>query len=305
VIELAGVTKTYGDVVALAGVDLEVSPGETLALLGPNGAGKTTLVSIVAGVRKPDAGSVHVLGADMLRHARDAQPRIGFAPQALGVYNVLSVRQNLITFGELSGLRGARLRERVAEVAEALGLADLLDRRASALSGGQQRRLHTAIALIHEPLVVLLDEPTAGADIEMRARLLELVKRLAAERGAAVCYCTHYLREVEELDASVALLDDGRIVARGTVDELIASAGRSLVELRFAGIAPQIDFPGRVAHDGSLLTIECEHPEQAAGAILAALGAGASRLESVNLRRPTLETAYLALTGRAYPEGGG
>src|SRR4051794_19502401 len=129
-ISLSGVTKKYGHISALVEVDLEIAPGEVLGLLGPNGAGKTTLVTIMAGIRKPDMGSVRVLGVDMLRSPRQAQREIGFAPQAVGIYEILTVRQNLVTFGELAGLRGSALRQRIDDVAEALQLTDLLDRRA-------------------------------------------------------------------------------------------------------------------------------------------------------------------------------
>jgi len=221
--------KRYGDVVALEGVDLEIAAGEVVALLGPNGAGKTTLVSIAATLRRPDAGRVAVDGVDVVRLPRLARARLGLVPQELGVYPTLSVRDNLRLFGELGGLRGAELARRLAGVAELLALERLLDRPARTLSGGEARRLHTAMGVMRTVPLLLLDEPTAGADPETRLRLLALVRALAAD-GTGVCYTTHYLPEVDQLGASVAILDAGRIVARGSLDALVRAHGAGKVE---------------------------------------------------------------------------
>src|SRR6266508_2227470 len=218
-LHIRGLCKAYGDLKALQGIDLDVRAGEIVALLGPNGAGKTTLVSIVAGLRKADSGTVEVDGLDALRRSAEVRRRVGLAPQDLGVYPVVSVRQNLRLFGELAGVRRTDLKARVDEVAEALNITDLLDRRGGTLSGGQKRRLHTAIALLHRRSLLLLDEATTGADVETRGHILELVRRLAAE-GSAVLYSTHNLQEVEDLSAAVVLLDGGRVIADGGADEL-------------------------------------------------------------------------------------
>ncbi|HYU86306.1 MAG TPA: ABC transporter ATP-binding protein, partial [Kribbellaceae bacterium] len=191
-LHIRGLCKAYGDLKALQGIDLDVRAGEIVALLGPNGAGKTTLVSIVAGLRKADSGTVEVDGLDALRRSAEVRRRVGLAPQDLGVYPVVSVRQNLRLFGELAGVRRTDLKARVDEVAEALAITDLLDRKGGELSGGQKRRVHTAIALLHRPRLLLLDEATTGADVETRGHILELVKELAAD-GSAVLYSTHYL----------------------------------------------------------------------------------------------------------------
>jgi len=182
--------KSYGATVALAGVDLRVEPGTILGLLGPNGAGKTSLVSIVAGLRRPDRGRVEVCGIDAVRSPRQVRAQLGIAPQDTGVYLTLPVRDNLRFFAGLAGMRRAEAAARIDEVAAALGLESLLDRRASQLSGGERRRVHTAIALLHRPALVLLDEPTTGADVRTRAQILELVAELA-RAGSAVVYSTH------------------------------------------------------------------------------------------------------------------
>ena len=279
---LENVHRSYGDRVALRGVTLAVAPGEVCALLGPNGAGKSTLVGLAAGLAVPDRGTVRVVGDDPRAGGRGVPRRVGIAPQEIGIYPTLTVAQNLRGFGELSGLRPRAARARARELAALLLLDDLLDRRAGELSGGQQRRLHTAIALVARPPVVLLDEPTAGADVQTRHAILEVVRTVAAD-GAGVLYATHYLPEVEQLDARVVLLADGAVLAAGTVRELVAAHARSAIELRFA--------------DGEIRQIAVDDPGPELPAVLAGLGDATERLAAVELRRPSLETAYLALTG--------
>ena len=257
---LAGVVKRYGERVALDGVDFTVDAGSVVALLGPNGAGKSTLVSIAAGLLAPDAGAVVIRG------------RPGLAPQEIGIYPSLTVRENLWAFAELYGVS----RRRAERWLEPFVLTALADRPAGRLSGGEQRRLHTAIAVVHRPRVVLLDEPTAGADTQTRSAILEAVRGLASD-GAAVVYTTHYLPEIEELGADVALLERGRIIASGTIEELVAAHAESLVEVTYA--------------DGRM--------ERRPGTSLHGLGDDVLRAEVI---RPSLESAYLALTGRRSAE---
>ncbi|MDA0136576.1 ABC transporter ATP-binding protein [Solirubrobacter deserti] len=257
---LAGVVKRYGERTALDGVDFEVGAGEVVALLGPNGAGKSTLVSIAAGLLKADAGSVSVRG------------RPGLAPQDIGIYPSLTVRENLWAFAELHGVS----RRRAERLLAPFVLTELADRAAGTLSGGEQRRLHTALAVVHRPRLVLLDEPTAGADTQTRSAILRAVLELASD-GAAVVYTTHYLPEVEELDAGVALLEAGRIIATGSVSELVAAHAESVVEITYT--------------DGRTV--------RRAGTSLHGLGDDVVRAEVI---RPSLEAAYLALTGRRSAE---
>jgi ABC-2 type transport system ATP-binding protein len=304
-LHIEALRKAYGRVVALDGADLDVARGEIVSLLGPNGAGKTTLVSIVAGLRKADAGVVQVAGLDALSRSSQVRRHIGLAPQDLGIYPVVSVRQNLFLFGELAGLRGAVLRSRIDEVAQALDITDLLGRQAGRLSGGQKRRLHTAIALLHRPDLLLLDEATTGADVETRTHMLELVRRLAAD-GSAVLYSTHYLQEVETLGASVAILDHGRVIARDDVAGLINAHATSVVELTFDEVVPealldaQPNTDGHASVDGKRLRLSTHDPANTIAAVVPRVPRG--RLTSVEIVRPSLEAVYLALTGRRYDE---
>ena len=294
-----GVHKAYGRTVALDGVDLTVEAGAILGLLGPNGAGKTSLVSIVAGLRRPDAGAVRVAGIDVATDPHRARQLIGYAPQETGVYPTLTVHDNLHYFAGLAGLRKHARRERIDAVGDALGLTELFDRRGSEISGGERRRLHTAIALVHRPQLVLLDEPTTGADVRTRNEILALVRSLA-EDGSAIVYSTHYLHEIEELSATVAFIDHGRIVARGEVADLVEEHGTSALVLTFDGCVPT---PARVdgaVVDGSSVRIPTPDPAGTAARLLPRLGPDTAALRAIEVVRPSLESVFLTVTGRRY-----
>jgi ABC-2 type transport system ATP-binding protein len=301
VLDVRGVTKRYGSIVALDGVDLEIQPGEVLGLLGPNGAGKTSLLSIVATLQRADSGVVRVCGIDVADDPANARRHLGFAPQELGVYPLLTVRENLAFFGEVAGLRSRALARRIDEVAEELDIATFMNRRVQALSGGEKRRVHTAMALLHRPPLLLLDEPTTGVDVSARARFIETVRGLAAS-GSAVCYSTHYLPEVEALGAAVAIIDKGRLIARGTVGELVRRYSCPALDLLFDGPVPQrlqhID--GVVRPSDNRVIIHCAEPALEAARLLADLGDEARRVSDLQLIVPSLEAVFLSLTGRTF-----
>ena len=178
----------------------------------------------------------------------------------------------------------------------------MLERRAGTLSGGQKRRLHAGMAMLHHPPLLILDEPTVGADIRTRQEILELVKKLAAE-GRAICYCTHYLPEVENLGASVAILQGGEIIARGSIAELVAKHTSPFVELTFEGAAPEIAADGEVTREGSVVRIKTREPSTVAAAVIGRLGADAGRLRDLEIIRPSLDSLYLSLTEERYSPG--
>jgi len=300
-LEVVALTKSYGGRAVLSGVDLTIEAGQVVALLGPNGAGKTTVVSIATGLLRPDSGEVRIAGIDAVAHSSRIRSLIGLAPQELGFYSTLRVRDNLTFFGRLAGLRGRPLRGRMRDVSEALGLDELLDRPAGELSGGEKRRLHTALALLHRPRLLFLDEPTTGADVATRNGILALVRGLAAD-GGAVCYCTHYLPEVEALGGSVTILEAGRVIASGTLDAIVAGNGGAGVRLRFEGTPPEL--AGWTAEGPCLVRAACD-PAATAARALAGIGSAAARLVAIDILQPTLERAYLALTGRPRTGGAG
>ncbi len=294
------VHKSYGDINALRGASLDVAAGSIVSLLGRNGAGKSTLLSIIAGLVKADAGSVTVDGVDVLANPKSATGLVGIAPQRTGIYPPLSVRENLEFFGELSGLTRADRRARADIVAEQLGLTSLLDRRAMKLSGGEARRLHTGCALMHRPKVLMLDEPTVGADVTTRVQLIEAVRQLAAD-GAAVVYTTHYLPEVEALEASIVIIDEGRVLTSGSRAELINAhrvAGFDLDTL--TPLTPELAHEFGAVESGPLhyrVTVDAPLHE-----VVSRLADAGIAIESVKARKPDLESVFLAVTGSTLVE---
>jgi ABC-2 type transport system ATP-binding protein len=221
-LEASGLVKRFRGAVALDGFDLEVDAGEIVGLIGHNGAGKTTFARATVGLLGLDAGAVRVAGSDVARFPQSARPQIGLAPQELAVYPTATARENLQLFAGLYGIGRRDARLRIEGLAEQLVLTEILDRRVRDLSGGQQRRVQAATAMVHRPAVLLLDEPTVGADPITRDALLGVV-RSAAEEGAAVIYTTHYLPELDTLGATLAIADHGRVVARGDRASLLAT----------------------------------------------------------------------------------
>ncbi len=307
-----GVTKSYGEICALRGAELDVEAGQIVSLLGRNGAGKSTMLSVIAGLTKPDGGSVEIGGLDRFSHPDEVAQMLGIAPQDTGVYLVLTVRENLEFFGELARLDSQARKSRAVHVAEQLGLEKLLERRASQLSGGEVRRLHTACALLHRPRLLMLDEPTVGADVETRAALIRAVKELASE-GAAVIYTTHYLPEVDALDADIVIIDEGQILARGSRDDLIAAQALEGVSCVFDGELPLGQFGDceviRVGGDSQAETNRPDAPgpsspveyrilgELSIADLLSRLGPQVAQLQSVEALRPDLEEVFLSITG--------
>ena len=290
----------YGSGTALDQVSIDVAEGEICALVGRNGAGKSTLASIVAGLRTATAGSVSVLGTDLSVGGVSHRADIGFAPQEISLYKTLSVRENLTMFGELYGLKRSEVRSRIVSVSGAFGLEEMQERVVQRLSGGEQRRVHSAAALLHRPRLVLLDEPTAGVDIQTRHHLLEAVRTVAAEDGTAVLYATHYLPEVDALGATVAILDQGRVLARGSVADLASSYAFSGIELSFAGPVP--DLPGAERGEG-VLRVASPDPAALIPALLQSLEPLEQRLTNLRVVEPDLEGAFLALTGAGASQG--
>ena len=290
-LDARGIRKSYAAHKVLRGVDLRVEPGQILGLLGRNGAGKSTLITILCGLRRADSGSISICGHRPA--STDAARLIGYAPQDLGIYPDLSVAQNLATFGELHELGRREAASRAGEVMELLGLTEKRGQRASHLSGGQQRRLHAGMAIMHRPRLVFMDEPTVGADVEARSQILRAVRQLADE-GAAVVYTSHYLAEFEELGSDIAILNEGRIVASGTLEDIIAGHGHAEVTLEFDRPAPSIE--GWDA-DGTLLRHIGDEadPGSRIGEALASPALQGARLTDVRITQASLHNAYLQI----------
>ncbi len=292
-----GLVKRYGRSVALDGFGLSVSPGEIAGLVGHNGAGKSTFVETVSGLVRPDAGRVSVAGIDALAHPRQARARLGVCPQETALYPRLTVGEHLRLFGALAGLRRAALRRAVNGVAEQLCLTDVLGRPAGLLSGGQRKRSQAATALIAETPVLLLDEPTAGADPQTRQALLAVVSERAAA-GAAVVYTTHYLPELEQLGATLAVAQAGRIIARGDQAALLRGLAGT-VNVRFDG-----PVPGQLRHCGEVCGVTGDELRVATSdppATLARLLAAGAAPVSIDISRPGLDDLYAAVIRDSAP----
>ena len=231
----AGLTKRFGDRVAVDAVSFTIAPGECYGLLGPNGAGKTTTISMVCGVLRSDSGTVAIGGRSPVGHgAVEARRLLGYVPQGIALFPELSVRENLDFWARLTGVSRRDRRPRIIEVLEQVGLADRADDPVAACSGGMQRRANLAAALVHRPSLLVLDEPTVGVDPESRNRLLDLVESIVAA-GTSVLYTSHYMDEVARVADRVGIMDGGRLVAEGTVAELLAGSpeGATDLEARF------------------------------------------------------------------------
>ena len=275
-IRLQGLRKRYGATVALDGLDLSVARGEVFGLLGPNGAGKSTTMGILTGTVLADEGAVSVAGGSPTEPS--VRRRIGLAPQALALYPLLTGRENVAFFARMYGLEGRALEARCDAVLRFVQLEDRQHDRARGYSGGMQRRLNLAAALVHEPELVLLDEPTAGVDPQSRHAIHELVKALRNE-GRTVVYTTHYMEEAAALCDRIAIVDHGRVLALGTLDELVATHGGDAT---------------LVVRRGSSELREAAREALARLNQIAAEGV----IDEFRLERPTLEQVFLNLTGR-------
>lgn len=290
---LEGVGRSFGEHHVLEGVDLQVRSGQVLGLLGRNGAGKSTLIAIMCGMLAADSGSVEVCGRNPLK--QPVGGLVGCAPQDMGVYPDLTVRQNLVCFGAVEGLSRRAARKRAEEVMDLLGLAEQAGQSARSLSGGQRRRLHAGMAIMHEPRVVFMDEPTVGADVEARSKLLSAVHALADE-GAAVIYTSHYLAEFEELGADIAVLDKGRIVANGTLDQVVRAHARASVVVRFAERAPQVD-GWKATERGLEPLVEPVDPGHTIAGLLSDPAVAHLHIEDIRIEKADLQSAYLSIVG--------
>jgi ABC-2 type transport system ATP-binding protein len=312
-IEARDLVKIYpGDVKALEGIGFEVPEGTIFGLLGPNGAGKSTTVKVLTTLSRPDAGEAFVSGIDVLKRPDQVRRAIGVVAQKPGVDVDATGRENLILQGQLFGLRGTVLRARADDLLRRFGLSDAARRPVRTYSGGMQRRLDIATALVHRPKVLFLDEPTTGLDPEVRADMWGEISRLATDEGLTILLTTHYLEEADRLAARLAIVDKGRVVANGSPDELKGSLHGEALHLELAetsadGVpAALMALPEvrDVVTDGRAVHARVDNGARAIPAVMQTLDARGIVVSSVTISRPSLDDVYLGLTGRAYePEG--
>ena len=306
VLECDGLVKAFDDLVAVDGVGFHIAEGETYGLLGPNGAVKTTSISMIAGILESDAGTVTVGGTDITTRSTEGKAHIGYVPQDIAIYPDLSARENLRFFGKLYGIPKPDLASRINEVLEVIGLSDRGDDRTDEYSGGMKRRLNIGIGLLHEPTLLILDEPTVGVDPQSRNAILESVEQLG-RRGTALLYTTHYMEEAERLCDRVAIIDGGQIRAEGTRRELVQLVGqRDTVNLGVVGSAQRlVDALGSIEGIESITSSEGSVEilvEGASGLLPRILDVAQQTdvgISGVEVVEPNLESVFLHLTGKA------
>ena len=298
------VSKSFGERIAVNDISFQIATGETYGLLGPNGAGKTTTISLVCGLLEPDGGTVTVAGDPVTTRAVAARARIGYVPQEIAIYPDLTARENLSFFGKLYGLKGTPLSTRIDEVLDVLGLFDRADERTENFSGGMQRRLNIGLGLLHEPELLVLDEPTVGVDPQSRNAILTAVEALG-EAGLALLYTTHYMEEAERLCDRVGIMDEGTMIAEGTRRELVAGVGEhDRVQLELAdpvdlSAAEQVPGVVRMLTDGLRSDVYLDHAAHRLPVLLDAVSSAGGHVRAVEVVEPDLEAVFLNLTGKA------
>jgi ABC-2 type transport system ATP-binding protein len=303
-IKVAGLTKRYGDVVALAGIDFEVPAGTVFGLLGPNGAGKTTAVRVLATVLQPDEGRAEVLGFDVVKHPAEVRMCIGLAGQYAAVDENLTGRENLRLIGQLAQLARPLIMPRAAELLERFELADAADRPVKTYSGGMRRRLDIAAALVQKPPVLFLDEPTTGLDLPSRNELWAMIRELVAD-GTTVLLTTQYLEEADLLANRIAVVDGGRVIANDTPTALKSQLGSTVVELdmgepntaeRAEAILAQLP-SGHAERDGIVIRVTTDEGTNLLMDALRTLDAAGLSPAHLAVREPSMDDVFLALTG--------
>lgn len=300
------IKKNFGNIQAVDGINLEIKEGEIVGLLGPNGAGKSTTISMISTLYKPTSGMLYFDGKDIIKEPKWIKPHLGYVPQEIALYDSLSGFENLKYFGGLYGLSGSELKKRISSVSEIIGIDDRLKDKVSQYSGGMKRRINIGVALLHQPKLIIMDEPTVGIDPQSRNHILETVKRLNQE-GMTVIYTSHYMEEVEAICKNVYIMDHGKVIAEGTQDALIEqSQSHTSIRLKFDKEA--MSYMNDIKQISHVMAINKESENEIS---LLVSGNGNSQKEvihavmgmdlglvSFDVTKPNLEQVFLKLTGR-------
>ncbi len=309
-IEVENLRKEFGSLTAVADVSFTAETGIIFGLLGPNGAGKSTTIGCISGLIEPSRGTIRVMGHDVMTDAMRARQELGVVPQELALYEEISARENLRYWGAAYGLSGRSLRARVDAVLDIAGLADRSREPVKKFSGGMKRRLNFGCGIVHEPKVLLLDEPTVGVDPQSRERLLDMV-RDQARAGTTVLYTTHYMEEAENLCERIAIVDHGKLITSGTLAELRAMVGeRDIVKLQGSfdsgAITTAVNgFDGDIKIiqvDESSLKLSVENAAQHLSAIFTLMREAGAEIRETGLLQPSLESLFIKLTGKELRE---
>jgi ABC-2 type transport system ATP-binding protein len=305
VVEINNLVKRYKDFIAVDNLSLSIKEGEIFGLLGPNGAGKTTTINTILGLSKKDSGEVKIFGKSMDKNEEEIKSNIGVVPQNIAVFSDLTAYENVEFFGKLYGLRGKLLKERVEEALEFTGLLDRKKDYPGKYSGGMQRRLNIACAIVHKPKLIIMDEPTVGIDPQSRNHILDSVRKLN-EGGSTVIYTSHYMEEIEELCTDITIMDHGKVIAKGTKDDLkslvsleekltitLSSVNYTMVDevKKISGVKDCI------VEDRNITVIskkDCRNLSR----IIDVVNSSNSEILGIDVEKPSLEGVFLTLTGR-------
>jgi ABC-2 type transport system ATP-binding protein len=308
ILEVKDLVKQYGDFTAVKGISFDIKEGEIFSLLGPNGAGKTTTISILSTLYTPTSGDATIGGHSITKEPMAVKQVIGIVPQEIALYEDLTARENLIFWGQMYGLSGKALNNRVDEVLKQIGLADKAKNRVKTYSGGMKRRVNIGVGLLHQPRLLFMDEPTVGIDPQSRRAILDTVKDLNRQ-GMTVLYTTHYMEEAQELSDRVGIIDHGELIALGTQKELTQQVGETETLILHLGenddaqaLAQSLNGVKDIL-DASVSNQEVSVVAHEAEDVLAAVVTKANergiRIRSIDIREPNLEAVFLHLTGRA------
>ncbi|PYZ96705.1 export ABC transporter ATP-binding protein [Alteribacter lacisalsi] len=309
-VEMKNILKRYGTELALDYVDLEIAEGEILGLLGPNGAGKTTLIHALAGVIGIDSGEIEMFGKEQRKHLLEIKRRIGLVTQEITVFTDLTARENLEFFGGIYGLKGSELKQRVDDTLAVVGLTDHQKKLPSAYSGGMQRRLNIACAMVHRPKLLILDEPTVGIDPQSRSHIIDTIRELNRQ-GTTIVYTTHYMEEIQAIASRVVIMDEGHVIADGTVAELIERIqheevirlGVSDPGEELAEAIRKIDSVKKVTIENSTVHIISTAGSATLDRVLAAAREFGT-IHAIDTEKPSLEDVFLTLTGKRLRDKG-
>ena len=303
-IEIRNLHKSYEDTIALRGIDLTIRPGEFYGLLGPNGAGKTTTIGIITGLVRLEEGSVSVFGKDIIRDYRFTRSKIGLSPQEFTSDWFFPIDKLLIFQAGYYGIPKKEAQPRVEELLERFGLTEKRGTKMRQLSGGMKRRFQIAKALVNDPDILILDEPTAGVDVQLRHMLWDFLRELH-QQGKTILLTTHYIEEAELLCERVSIINDGSIVSEGTPQELIRSLGKGMIEVALSGWDGSLeakmssfDFVYEPETDGGRLIFSVDNPEREWTNIIATLSSNECHIHEVKINKASLEDVFVATTGR-------
>jgi ABC-2 type transport system ATP-binding protein len=325
ILEAQNLVKKYDHLVAVDDITFSIGEGEIFGLLGPNGAGKSTTISMLTGLFPPDSGAITIVGCDAVAEIEKVKPFIGVVPQDLALYPTLTGRENLRFFGEMYGLSGTRLNERMSTVLDIVAMTERANDRVRSYSGGMKRRINLAVGLVHNPRLLFLDEPTVGVDPQSRNHIFESVERLNREQGVSILYTTHYMEEAERLCHRIAIIDHGKIIALDTPRNLVAMLGGGLIkvglaqfdedlrqqivalsQVRAVSLAPQpvssVDQPVGPAAPRQVVQIEARKVNEALLQIIQLFSQLKIDILSLETLEPNLESVFLYLTGKSLRE---